>query len=296
MTPTSGRFSSLVLSSVFALLLSACGGDQFEAYEAASSEQVVQTSEYPMVVFIALPEGAGLCSGTFVSKRSVLTAAHCTQEAGTYTIFTSFGTFSTTEVMNLTTGQLNDPSDLAMLVLDHDAAIWDAGQIAFIGEPAVQREKLTLVGFGCDSLKTRLGAGRKRLGQNFVAGLDEYIELLTPASSQASKGVLGPKNRAGSCFGDSGGPLLRMRGGKPEVVGVSHSGGYRGSDIVSRYTNLHYGSNLRFLEDAATRYGLDITPACASGHCNQPAMTGITDFLARVWNAVRTAVAAAFKF
>jgi hypothetical protein len=63
MTPKSGRVSFLFISSVFALLLSACGGDQFEAYEAASSEQVVLTSEYPMVVFSLCRKGRGCAQG-----------------------------------------------------------------------------------------------------------------------------------------------------------------------------------------------------------------------------------------
>jgi hypothetical protein len=280
------RFAFGVYGAV-CIAVAACGGDRFESFEATATEQVIQTSEFPMVVFLALPEGRGLCTGTFVSKRSVLTAAHCTQSPGTYRVFSNFGTFSTSEVVNLSTGQVNDPNDLSMLLFTEDTASWPDGQIAHLGEPARENEKITIVGYGCDDLKTRLGAGRKRMGTNYIYDVGTYLELLTPQTSSAvsARGIQGPINRAGACFGDSGGPMFRMRNGLPEIVGVSHSGGYRGAMIASQYIDLHQTANLRFLDDLANQYGLDITPACGQpGDCTQSAMAGIRGFILLIWN------------
>lgn len=279
-----GRIHFPVSLLVVSLLASACGGDQFDAYEAVSNAPVVQTSEFPMVAFVALPGGRGLCTGTFIASRAVLTAAHCTQEAGTYRIFASFGTFSTTNVVNLSTGQVADPNDIALLILPTDTASWEQGQIAYIGEPARERERVTLVGYGCDSLKTRLGTGTKRKGENFISEIGDYIELETPQTVAGAHGILGPINRAGSCFGDSGGPMFRMRAGIPEIVGASHSGGYRGSMIISHYIDLHRTQNIGFLESIANQEGLNMQAACSiAGHCSQGAMAGVWDFFVLIW-------------
>ncbi|WP_396133675.1 trypsin-like serine protease, partial [Chamaesiphon sp. OTE_75_metabat_556] len=47
-----------------------------------------------------------------------------------------------------------------------------------------------------------------------------------------------PDLRAGSCFGDSGGPALQANGDSQNVVGVTHAGGTMGSNIVSEYSDL----------------------------------------------------------
>lgn len=272
---------------VFSLYVSACGGDNFEAYEAVSSEPVVQTSAFPMVVFIALPNGNGLCTGTFIASRAVLTAAHCTQAAGTYRVFASFGTFSTSNVVNLSQGEIDDPSDMSILIFSSDVASWDEGQVAYIGMPAVEHERVTLVGYGCSSLKTRMGAGTKRTGDNYITDIGDYIELETPQLAAGAHGILGPINRAGSCFGDSGGPMFRIRKGVPEIVGISHSGGYRGAMIVSHYVNVRLNQNLDFIDSVANQEGLNVIGACDQPErCTQSAMAGITDFLVMVWNKV----------
>ena len=104
-------------------------------------------------------------------------------------------------------------------------------------------------------------SGVTRTGTNVVAFMDEYLNFLTPRSysSSAARGIVGPGNRAGSCFGDSGGPAFAQVNGALVVVGVTHAGGYMGNDIISQYVNVGTrGDNRNWLRSKNAQYELVI--------------------------------------
>lgn len=214
------------------------------------------TSGYEPVVMVVLPGGSGICSGTFISTRAVLTAAHCTQNAGTYTVTGSLGTFSTSTRVNYGgAADVNDTHDISVLIFSTDVV--SASQVYGIESSVSSGDTLRLVGYGCSNLSRRTGAGVKRTGTNVVYSLGSYIEFLTPVTNGV--GILGADNRAGSCFGDSGGPALDESSGSPKVAGVTHAGGYYGSDILSQYIDLTKSEHRNFLATVATNYSLTIS-------------------------------------
>ena len=80
------------------------------------------TDQYPAVVMIILPGDVGMCSGTFISPNTVLTAAHCTLNQGQYMVQASFGTFTTNTTVKFGPGVVNDPNDIALLIFDSNVA------------------------------------------------------------------------------------------------------------------------------------------------------------------------------
>src|SRR5690606_36086448 len=97
---------------------------------------VIRNADYPSVVKVIAPGGRGLCSGTFISPRAVLTAAHCTRPfpTGTFTVSTSFGVFSTSKVEELGSGSVDDPRDIAVLIFDQNVADPSKGQVSQISQ------------------------------------------------------------------------------------------------------------------------------------------------------------------
>ena len=138
-------------------------------------------------------------------------------------------------------GSVDDPHDIGFLIFEPNTA--KPEQIHRIGDRATAGDVLRLVGLGCNNLETRRGSGVKRTGTNVLAGVDDYLNFLTPRNY--ARGILGPSNRAGSCFGDSGGPAFADVGGALVVVGVTHAGGYMGDNLISQYVNVATRSDNR---------------------------------------------------
>ena len=212
------------------------------------------TTGYSPVVMVILPGGSGICSGTFIHPRLVLTAAHCTKNSGMYQVRGNFGVASTYTKRNFGTGEVEDPNDLSVLVFDEGQV--DQSEVYGIDDSVHSGETLRLVGYGCNSLSKKTGAGVKRTGTNQVYEQNDYVEFLTPRSSTA--GILGADNRAGSCFGDSGGPALDESSGTPRVSAVTHAGGYYGDSILSQYIDLSRSDNRNFIAGVASEFGVTV--------------------------------------
>lgn len=251
-----GSWARLVALVIVSLSLIACQKQEGDGLPEASSVVASVTAEFPGVVLVSLPGGNGICTGTVVSTKAVLTAAHCTKTAGRYSVIGNFGTKTTYDVVSYGPGVVDDPNDIAILMFADNT--FDSSIVVKIGDSVSAGDTLRLVGFGCNDLNTRKGAGVKRTGTNVVADIEEYVEFITPAGS-SSRGILGASNRAGSCFGDSGGPALKQVGNELKVVAVTHAGGQSGSNIISQYVNVgSRNDNRNFIASANTQYNLGI--------------------------------------
>lgn len=271
------------------LILTVSCGAKIDGLDAASTESAEMTTDFSPVVTVVLPNGRGLCTGTFISPKAVLTAAHCTLEAGAYRVITNWGIFTTSQREVLGAGTVEDDTDIALLLFASDVASRSEGQVYRASTDPSELEPVRLVGYGCNNLGTRRGTGIKRTGTNKIYRLTEWIELLTPplADAASARGILGPKNRAGTCFGDSGSALLRPVANGFTVVGVSHAGGYSGEDIISQFTNLSRGANLTFLQSKDAEFTLNIfdceDPDAGLG-CSSSAIVGLLGFVKFVWS------------
>lgn len=91
-----------------------------------------------------------------------------------------------------------------------------------------------------------------------VFSLGSFIEVLTPSTSNYRVALVGPSNRAGSCFGDSGGPMLKDVGGKLQVVGVDHAAGSANGELSTDYIDITRPDNRNFLRRTNETYDLKI--------------------------------------
>lgn len=235
------KFSVLLAVSLF-LVSCQKALDLESGLPLASQYNVSITKDFPGVVFVRTP--SGYCTGTIVSPRAVLTAAHCTQRNGQYEVSGGFGpSVFTSQKVNYGPGEINDPRDISLLVFP--AGTFQSKHVIKIADSIRSGDIATLVGYGCNNVFTEVGGGVKRSGTNQVARLGDYVEFYTPASSSGMRGIIGPSNRAGSCPGDSGGPALKEVNGELQVAAVTHAGGVMGGTIISEYVDISNRSDNR---------------------------------------------------
>lgn len=182
------------------------------------------------------------CTGTFVSPRAVLTAAHCLEGGGPYDVRSPKAQVSSSRGFSMANKGQYGRDDLGIIVFD--SAVVDSDLVIGIGKSPSVGETVTLIGYGCTNTNTRQGGGVKRMGTNVLSGISDYLEVSTPVS----RSIIGPKNRAGSCFGDSGSPLLVQSGNTYQVVGVDHGARIDDREQVSVFVNLSRSATRRFLE------------------------------------------------
>lgn len=185
----------------------------------------------PAVVYIDFVQGnaGGACTGTLISRRVVLTAAHCVEGTSNHRVV--FVTPSGNYFYGVTnaqyhpnwTGNLQNGNDIALLQLD------DEGPTAPI---PINRTALEVFATpGLTSVRL-VGFGQTETGD---AGTKKQT---TSVYRDHDRAYLYYGNTSGNtCQGDSGGPNFMMVGGKEVVAGVT-SWGEQSCSGISGGTNV----------------------------------------------------------
>lgn len=215
-----------------------------------------------------------LCTATLVGDRTVLTAAHCVEEPGPYSLGVDGRELAVESVIvhpaYAGAGRVSgEPEDFA-----HDLAVLRLAEVSGLTpSPLLDRsptvgEKLVLVGYGATSFETADWGLTKRWASNQVATLagdhlhytsaSAGVALPDPAghgsdagapAAQPDSGVApaseaevaeetAPEEIAGNvCPGDSGGPSFVLVDGLEAQVGVHSMGD--GANGYDRRVDLH---------------------------------------------------------
>lgn len=210
----------------FALLAPACAGEldtgALDEGEAPDDFKVAEKivggrleSGFPAVGALMTADG-GLCTGTVIAPRWVLTAAHCLENgvSGAYFLLGN-DVENPTRRIRVSSGkqhpqydQYEITNDIALVKLASDAGVAPMQRVSSLqGQVGAQ---LNFVGFGITS------------GQGYDSGVKRSVTMALK-NLEATTFSYG-ETRRNTCSGDSGGPAFLTVGGVPQVAGVTSYG------------------------------------------------------------------------
>ncbi len=247
------------------LALTGCGLSTQSGDFISANQGVEQISfdEEPSVVLVYLPNGKGICSGVVVGLKAVLTAAHCIKgNSGRFEIRAKNGRFSTYNAYFRNyagAASVDDAGDIGMLVFDMTIA--NPEDIAIVGSSVSQGDQVKTAGFGCNNLKARTGSGtlRRLITTLYSADEDGFLALRELYNNGGEGNAASPIRGvldAGTCFGDSGGPLWNKTEAGWRLVGNTHAGGQVDEYEMSYFSNLLQTSNYAYLQSLNDTHNL----------------------------------------
>ncbi len=227
---------------------------------------------HPAVGAVLLGSGSsgGLCTGTLISPKVAVTAAHCVQgEGGAYPANFVLGAGMNSGTRYTITAYEAHPNytpdALGVGIATHDIAVVVLSKAASATPMAYRKTTingLTNAGIVFSGFGIRSGYDQSLVG-------DKYKVSTTIGSVEAQGfwNYTTSNNPKNTCSGDSGGPGFYVEGGVEQIVGVVSSGD---DYCVKDGWNTRVDVNASFLAQMIAKYdgGSVTTPVCGNGTCD----------------------------
>ena len=172
-------------------------------------------SGHPSVGYLMVPKGVqlGLCTGTLVGARTVLTAAHCIPpgETVTFVMHGYLHLLSQKTIQHPSWNTHTLANDIGLVILEKAPTGVTPSVVSKVAP--FNGQKIMLIGYGITSSSSQ-NSGVKRMAYNYIQKV-----YSTRFSFSGSGGGVG-----NTCQGDSGGPAFSMVNGKEEQVGITSAG------------------------------------------------------------------------
>lgn len=213
-----------------------------------------ETNAVQLLPVVEINIGQALCTGTFISQDTILTAAHCFKGARNLaTIKYGSHRLIANDIILDPDYEHNVENDLALIRLGNKQQV---DTIPLCDFSLKKDDKAMIVGYGSQRSDALQGPFVKRVGYTQISAIKGGI-VETQGQSTTTDGS--GKN-ASTAEGDSGGPLLVEDSNKNLCVGAVTSRGVPVDGVdYAYYTNLKASAAESFLEANGLSYGASRT-------------------------------------